>query len=104
MDTSWDWKTNISEQTINKTVALGTSNYVPRVQSGALFQGEPDDPQIYLYGGVTPDVNTSFTDFQAPTTNQYTLYGPPLTFTQRSVCREQWTNCQLCMQMGLQYR
>ncbi|KAK7754885.1 hypothetical protein SLS62_003199 [Diatrype stigma] len=75
MSTSWDWKTNISEKAINKTVALGTSNYVPKVQSGALFQGQPDDPQIYLYGGVTPDVNTSFTDYQAPTTNQYTLWG-----------------------------
>ncbi len=76
MRTSWDWKTNVSEQVINKTVALGTSNYVPRVQSGALFHGgsgAPDDPQIYLYGGVTPDVNTSFENFQAPTTNQYTL-------------------------------
>lgn len=74
MSTSWDWKTNISEKAINKTVASGTSNYVPRVQSGVLYHGMPDDDQVYLYGGVTPDINTSFTDWQAPTTNQYTLY------------------------------
>ncbi|CAJ2514047.1 Uu.00g021660.m01.CDS01 [Anthostomella pinea] len=72
---SWNWKTNISEVLINKTVALGTSNSIPKVQSGALFHGTPDDDQVYLYGGVTPDVNTSFADWQAPTTNQYTLWG-----------------------------
>ena len=73
MRTTWDWKTNVSEAVINKTRALGTENYIPNVQSAALFHGMPDDPQIYLYGGVTPDVNTSFPDFQTPTTSQYTL-------------------------------
>ena len=73
MRTSWDWKTNVSQSVINKTRDIGTENYVPNVQSGAFLHGRPDDPQIYLYGGVTPDVNTSFPEWQSPTTNQYTL-------------------------------
>ncbi|KAI1081449.1 hypothetical protein F5B20DRAFT_569830 [Whalleya microplaca] len=75
MSVSWDLKTNISEVAINKIVALGTSNPVPIVQSGALFHGMLDDPQVYLYGGMTPDSNTSFVDWQAPTTSQYALWG-----------------------------
>jgi hypothetical protein len=72
MTTSWDWKTNISEVVVNKS-ATTTGNYPPNVQSGALFQGPPDDPQIYLYGGATPSINQSFPKWQWPTTNQYTL-------------------------------
>ena len=73
MTKSWDWKRNISEVAINKTLAEGTSNYIPIVGSGALFRGPANDPQIYLYGGVTSNLNTSFPDYQAPTTNQYAL-------------------------------
>lgn len=73
MSTSWDWKTNITETALSKTVALGTSNNVPVVQSGALFHGAPNDSQIYLFGGVTPDINTSFPGYQMPTTSQYIL-------------------------------
>lgn len=73
MSTSWDWKSNITETALRKSVAPGTSNNVPIVQSGALFHGMPNDSQIYLFGGVTPDVNTSFPEFQTPTTSQYAL-------------------------------
>ena len=73
MNTSWDWKTNISEVALNKTLALGSSNVVPVVESGVLYQGGPNDNQVYLFGGVTPDVNTSFPGFQWPTTSQYAL-------------------------------
>lgn len=75
MSASWDWKTNISEVVINKTAAIETGNPPPNVQSGAFFQGPPNDPQIYLYGGVTPSINQSFQYWQWPTTNQYTLWG-----------------------------
>jgi len=75
MSTSWDWKTNISEVAINKTVALQTGNSVPNVESAVLFHGAPDDTQIYLYGGVTPTINKSYPYWQWPTTNQYTLWG-----------------------------
>ncbi|KAK8035783.1 hypothetical protein PG991_001856 [Apiospora marii] len=75
MTKSWDWKKNISEVAINKTLAEGTSNYIPIVGSGALFRGPLNDPQVYLYGGVTSALNTSFVDYQAPTTNQYALWG-----------------------------
>lgn len=73
MNTSWDWKTNISEVALNKTPALRSSNVVPIVESGVLYQGGLNDNQVYLFGGVTPDVNTSFQGFQWPTTSQYAL-------------------------------
>ncbi|ORY70271.1 uncharacterized protein BCR38DRAFT_421626 [Pseudomassariella vexata] len=75
MRTSWDWKTNISEVALNKSLALKTANYVPDVQMGALFHGPADDTQVYLDGGVTPDINTSFTGWQSPTAKQYNLWG-----------------------------
>ncbi|KAJ8114875.1 hypothetical protein ONZ43_g4798 [Nemania bipapillata] len=75
LSVSWDWKTNISEKFVEKTSAIGTSNTIPVVQSGVLFQGSPDDPQIYLYGGVAPGINTSFVDWVGPITNQYALWG-----------------------------
>ena len=77
MSASWDWKTNISEVVINKTAAIETDNLPPNVQSGAFFQGPTNDPQVYLYGGVTPSINQSFPYWQWPTTNQYTLYVIP---------------------------
>ncbi len=74
-NSSWNWKCNISEVVITKTPPASTGNPVPEVQNGALFYGPPGDPQIYLYGGVTPSINTSFPNFQSDTTNQYTLWG-----------------------------
>ena len=74
MSASWDWKTNISEVVINKTTDAETDNPPPDVQSGTIFQGPLSDPQIYLYGGVTPSINQSFPQWQWPTTDQYTLY------------------------------
>jgi hypothetical protein len=73
MSASWDWKTNISEVVINKSPDPATGNDPPNVQSGTIFQGPPNDPQIYLYGGVTPSINETFPYLQWPTTNQYTL-------------------------------
>jgi hypothetical protein len=74
MSTSWNWKSNISEVAINKTVDAETGNPPPNVQNAAIFRGPVNDPQIYLYGGVTPSINQSFPGWQWPTTNQYTLY------------------------------
>ncbi|KAI1342152.1 hypothetical protein F5Y15DRAFT_413419 [Xylariaceae sp. FL0016] len=73
MSLSCDWKTNVTEVVLNKTTDLQTPNDVPIVQPGALFRGLEDDLQIYLYRGVTPDINTSLPGFQAPTLNQYTF-------------------------------
>lgn len=75
MGSSWDWKTNISEvpSTVNKSPL--TANLPPKVQNAALFQGNSDDANVYLYGGSIPTINTSFRVFQAATTEIYTLWG-----------------------------
>ncbi|TAQ85422.1 hypothetical protein B7494_g6243 [Chlorociboria aeruginascens] len=75
MSSSWNWKTNITEKSIKKTASPDTGNFPPNVQNAVLFQGPPDDVQVYLYGGITPTINESFPGLQWPTTDQYTLWG-----------------------------
>ena len=74
MSTSWNWKTNISESIINKTLNPRTGSAPPVVVRGALYQGAKSDDNIYLYGGTTSYINTSFAGFQSSTTNQYSLW------------------------------
>ncbi|KAF4637225.1 hypothetical protein G7Y89_g847 [Cudoniella acicularis] len=74
ISTSWDWKLNMSEVIINKTADAQTGNYPPLVEAATIFQGPPDDPQIYLYGGVTSTVNWTFPKLQLPLSSQYTLW------------------------------
>ena len=63
---SWDWKTNISEKSIIKSANSQTGLTPPVVINGALFHGTEDDNNIYLFGGTTSFVNTSFPGFQQP--------------------------------------
>ncbi|KAI9777407.1 MAG: hypothetical protein M1839_008920 [Geoglossum umbratile] len=74
MSVSWDWKSNISEVVIQKSANPLTGTDPPIVIDGALYQGGPGDDNIYLYGGTTSYWNTSFPDFQAPTSFQYSLW------------------------------
>ncbi|KAI9740608.1 MAG: hypothetical protein M1834_005189 [Cirrosporium novae-zelandiae] len=75
LSSSWDWKLNISQVAINKTANPTTGTSSPIFQNGALFQGPPSDSQIYLYGGATTSINTSFPDWQQTYSNQYNLWG-----------------------------
>lgn len=75
LSNSWDWKTNITEISINITANPATGTNPPIVEHGALYHGPISDPRIYLYGGATPDVNTSFPGYQQPTSDQYSLWG-----------------------------
>ena len=74
MTTSWDWKKNISQVLIERTANPNTGTPPPQVVRGALYQGAPDDPNIYLYGGTTSFLNTSFPNYTDPYTNQYSLW------------------------------
>ncbi|KAI9770481.1 MAG: hypothetical protein M1839_003196 [Geoglossum umbratile] len=56
----WDWKTNLSltsfnerEESENVTSNNGPGVPAPNVIRGALYQGTPNDPNIYLFGGTT---------------------------------------------------
>jgi hypothetical protein len=79
MSSGWDWKYNISEVAINKSyvAVAATGSWVPILQRAALFHGPENDTNVYLYGGSSPDVNTSFPGYQSPilNSNQYTLWG-----------------------------
>jgi hypothetical protein len=74
MSQSWDWKLNISEVILQKSENPHTGTAPPIVMEGALYSGGPDDNNIYLYGGTTSYWNTSFPDYQAPTSFQYSLW------------------------------
>lgn len=75
MGSSWDWKTNISETATLVKKSPSTGTLPPIVQNAALFHGGLNDETLYLYGGVTPTINTSFPNYQTVTADQYTLWG-----------------------------
>ncbi|KAL4895823.1 hypothetical protein BDV59DRAFT_144701 [Aspergillus ambiguus] len=74
MTSSWDWKDNISITAVDKTANPSTGTEPPLVVRGALYSGPTTDSKIYLYGGTTSSVNTSFPGFKPPTSSQYTLW------------------------------
>ncbi|KAI9684437.1 MAG: hypothetical protein M1829_002247 [Trizodia sp. TS-e1964] len=71
---SWDWKTNISEVALPKDANPRTGTKPPFVIRGALYQGNPKDTRIWLYGGTTSWINQSFPNFDEPSTSQYSLW------------------------------
>ncbi|KAJ5578364.1 uncharacterized protein N7459_007328 [Penicillium hispanicum] len=74
LNSSWDWKTNISVQALNLTANPNTGTSPPNNVLGALYVGAPDDPNIYLYGGTVSFANRSFPGFAWPTSMAYTLW------------------------------
>lgn len=70
---SWDWKANVSETTRNITVNPSTGSLPPQVVRGALYQGPAGDG-IYLYGGTTSYLNTSFPGRLSATPASYSLW------------------------------
>lgn len=59
---------------MKKTVQPKTGVTPPVLSRGALYQGTNDDDNIYLWGGTTSYMNTSFPGFRAPDLAQYALW------------------------------
>ncbi|KAL9125788.1 MAG: hypothetical protein Q9217_005056 [Psora testacea] len=74
LTSSWDWKTNISENALDKDANPKTGTYPPLVSRGALYHGADADDNIYLWGGTTSYFNTSFPGFRWPLPSQYSLW------------------------------
>lgn len=74
LTSSWDWKTNISQTTTNITANPTTGSLPPLVGRGVLYQGPPDDDNIYLYGGTTDYSNSSFPGWRSPDSPTYSLW------------------------------
>lgn len=51
-----------------------TGSQPPQVVRGTMYHGPQGDDGIYLYGGTTSYVNTSFSGWQPPTPSTYTLW------------------------------
>lgn len=74
MTSSWDWKTNISINAISKTKITSSGISPPNYVRGALYAGAESDPNLYLYGGTSSFVNTSFPGFFYPIPPLYSLW------------------------------
>jgi hypothetical protein len=70
---SWDWKKNISETAIPKDANPQTGSTPPSLLRGAMFQGSPSDPNVYIYGGTTSQLNNSFSGTY-PDPSTYSLW------------------------------
>jgi hypothetical protein len=74
MRTSWDWYSNITQVLLPKKANPSTGTLPPFVIQGALYQGGFNDGNVYLYGGTTSYINTSFSGYVPPSSNQYSLW------------------------------
>lgn len=74
MNSSWNWQSNISISTVNKTENPNTGTFPPTSIRGALYAGANDDSDVYLYGGTVSYTNRSFPGFQWPTAPTYSLW------------------------------
>jgi hypothetical protein len=66
LSSAWDWKTNISQKALVKNPNPNTGTSPPVKIRGALYQGLTTDPNIYLFGGTTQWINTSFPGWAQP--------------------------------------
>lgn len=71
---SWNWKTNLTVNEIEKGQNPQTGTDAPLLVRSALYQGTSDDTSFYLYGGTVSFSNTSFPGWQQPLTAQYALW------------------------------
>jgi hypothetical protein len=61
LNSSWDWKTNITEQAEVKNVTnVNTGTLPPSQIRGHMFHGPASKPEVFVYGGTTYMGNTSF--------------------------------------------
>lgn len=72
---SWDWKTNISQKVITKKANPRTGSTSPNgLVRGALYHGMDIDDKIYMWGGTTSYLNTSFPGWESPFVPTYSLW------------------------------
>ena len=74
LDRSWNWNSDIPQKVINITANPKTGSKPVQAVRGALYQGPPGDASIYMYGGSTPDLNTSFPGWRPPAPATYSLW------------------------------
>ncbi|TVY82131.1 Kelch repeat-containing protein [Lachnellula suecica] len=75
MNSSWDWKINISESVLTPAPSPPPGNTSPPVIiRGALFSGGLGDDNVYIYGGTTSALNSSFVDYTLPISPEYSLW------------------------------
>lgn len=81
LNTTWDWKTNITVSAQAKNATSPTTGTLPPSQiRGHMFHGPSDKAEVYVYGGTTYMGNQSFNAYTAPDAAAYHLwsytYGP----------------------------
>ncbi|KAL9619329.1 MAG: hypothetical protein Q9160_006009 [Pyrenula sp. 1 TL-2023] len=74
LSNDWDSKAEVSLRMHSKATSSSVDDPIPVLMRGSFFAGAPNDNNIYLYGGTTSFVNTTFPDFQWPGSQQYVLW------------------------------
>jgi hypothetical protein len=90
LNSTWDWKTNITVEAQAKNVANPpTGNRPPSQMRGHMFHGLANVPEVYVYGGTTYMGNLSFEAYAPPESSAYPLwsytYGPNYPWNQYDV-------------------
>lgn len=75
MQSSWDWKTNITETAIDMSAPNpNTGTSPPQIYQGALYHGEPSDSKLWLYGGTYSWLAQNMSWFLYPDSQHYPLW------------------------------
>ncbi|KAH5221193.1 hypothetical protein HBH68_037800 [Parastagonospora nodorum] len=75
LDSTWDWKLNITETAQAKNVTNPNTGTLPPSQiRGAMFHGPNNQAEVYVYGGTTFMGNQSFEAYTRPDSSAYPLW------------------------------
>lgn len=74
MSDSWDANINLSETRIGRFGNSLMGSNPPNMVRGALYRGPINDSRIFTFGGTTFIANTTDPDWQAPSSDQYSLW------------------------------
>jgi hypothetical protein len=75
LNSTWDWKSNITIDAQAKNITNPTTGTPPpSLIRGHMFHGPNDQPNVYVYGGTTFMGNQSFEAFKRPDSSAYPLW------------------------------
>lgn len=74
MSQSWDWKKSLPQKIIPKVHEATTDVPIPDMSRGALYPDPTDPKKFWLFGGATATDNTTFTGYQLPQPEAWSLW------------------------------
>jgi hypothetical protein len=74
MTASWDWKVDLPQKAIPKTMDSSNQIQVPDLSRGALYPDPTNPKKFWLFGGATTSDNITFAGWQSPQPNADSLW------------------------------